>query len=211
MKNFGPIRVLLVDDHLMVRMGLAAVLKAVPRLQIVAEAADVPGALAQFREHRPDVTLMDLRLPGGGGIEAVKAIRAEFAEARILMLTTYELEEEIHRAMQAGASGYLLKNISREDLAAAIVAAHETGRAEHSPEVAARMAAREGASELTPREIEVLQLVVKGLSNADIARILGFRPRTAKAHMKNLLQKIGAADRTEAAAIALQRGIVAME
>ena len=211
MKSSRPIRVLLVDDHLVVRMGLAAVLKAVPRLQIVAEAADVPDALAQFREHRPDVTLMDLRLPGGGGIAAVKAIRAEFPDARILMLTTYDLEEEIHRAMQAGASGYLLKNISREDLAAAIVAAHETGRAAFSPEVAARVAARAGASELTEREQEVLRLVVKGLSNADIARILGFTTRTAKAHMKHLLHKLGAVDRTEAVGIALQRGIVPLE
>jgi DNA-binding NarL/FixJ family response regulator len=171
----------------------------------------VPGALKQFRQHHPDVTLMDLRLPGGGGIEAVKAIRAEFPDARILMLTTYDLEEEIHRAMQAGACGYLLKNISREDLAAAIAAAHETGRAAHSPEVVARLAARQGTSELTTREEEVLRLVVKGLSNADIARILGFTTRTAKAHMKNLLKKIGAVDRTEAVSIALQRGIVPME
>jgi DNA-binding NarL/FixJ family response regulator len=203
--------VLLVDDHPVVRMGLVAVLKAVPRVEIVAEAADVAGGVRQFRTHRPDVTLMDLRLPGGGGTEAVKAIRAEFPEARILMLTTHDLEEEIHRSLQAGACCYLLKNISREDLAAAIVSAHETGRADHSPEVTARLAVREGASELTAREDEVLRLIVKGMSNADIARILGFAPRTSKAHVKHLLEKLGANDRTEAAAIALQRGIVPLD
>lgn len=208
MKSARPIRVLLVDDFLVVRMGLVAVLKTVPRLQVVAEAADVAGAIAQFRAHRPEVTLMDLRLPGGGGAEAVKAIRAEFPEARILMLTTCDLEEEIHRALRAGVCGYLLKNISREELVAAIVSAHETGGAAHSPEVAARLAAREGTSELTAREHEVLRLVAKGLSNADIARILGFTPRTSKAHMKHLLHKLGATDRAEAVAIALQRGIV---
>jgi len=211
MKSQKLIRLMLVDDHLVVRMGLIAVLKAIPRLKVVAEAEDVAGAVALFRAQQPDVTLMDLRLPGGGGIEAVRAIRADFPHARILMLTTYDLEEEIHRALEAGASGYLLKNISRENLAAAIIDAHERGAAEHSPEVTARLAESGGGAELTAREREVLALVVKGLSNKDIARILGFTPRTSKAHMKHLLAKLGATDRTEAVAIALQRGIVPLE
>lgn len=205
------IRIMLVDDHLMVRMGLIAVLKAAPRIKVVAEAGTTGEAVERFRVERPDVTLMDLRLPNGGGIEAMKQIRADFPNARILMLTTYDFEEEIHRALDAGASGYLLKNISRDDLVAAIVAVHESGETVHSPEVEARLSSGAGATLLTPREAEVLRLVVKGLTNKDIARLLGFTTRTAKAHMKNLLGKIGAADRTEAAAIALQRGIVPIE
>lgn len=207
----SPIRIMLVDDHLVVRMGLVAVLKAAPRIKVVAEAGTVAEALEQFRSARPDVTLMDLRLPGGGGIEAVKSIRTAFPSAKILMLTTYDFEEEIHRALSAGASGYLLKNISRDDLVAAIVSVHETGQTAHSPEVEARISSGGGVTLLTPREEEVLKLVVKGLTNKDIARLLGFTARTAKAHMKNLLGKLGAADRTEAAAIALQRGIVPLE
>ncbi len=206
-----PVRLMLVDDHLVVRMGLIAILKAEPRLRIIAEAEDVASAHAQFRAHQPDVTLMDLRLPGGGGIEAVKAIRAEYPDARILMLTTFDLEEEIHRALQAGACGYLLKNISREDLVQAIVAAHLDGTSTLSPEISARLAASEGSAELTARETEVLSLMVKGLTNKDIARILGFTPRTSKAHVKHLLGKLGATDRTEAVALALQRGIVPMD
>lgn len=205
-----PVRLMLVDDHLVVRMGLIAILKAEPRLRIIAEAEDVATAQAQYRAHQPDVTLMDLRLPGGGGIEAVKAIRAEHPDARILMLTTFDLEEEIHGALQAGACGYLLKNISREDLVQAIIAAHRDGTSTVSPEVAERLADSEGSAGLTAREREVLDLMVKGLTNKDIARILGFTPRTSKAHVKHLLNKLGASDRTEAVALALQRGIVPM-
>jgi len=205
------IRVLLVDDHLVVRMGLAAVLQSADRLEIVGEAEDVSGAVARFHELRPDVVLMDLRLPGGGGIEALKEIRAEHPEAKVVMFTTYDFEEDIHRALQAGAVGYLLKNISSEELAAALVSAHEHGTVELSPEVSARLAERDGSAELTAREQEVLKLVVKGLTNKDIARVLGFTPRTAKAHVTNLLVKLGVSDRTEATAVALQRGIVSLD
>lgn len=205
-----PIRVLLVDDHLVVRMGLVAVLQSAEGLEIVGEAADVAGALERFRELLPDVVLMDLRLPGGGGIEALKEIRREFPVAKVVMFTTYDFEEDIHRALQAGAVGYLLKNISSEELAASLVSAHEMGTLELSPEVSVRLAERDGAPELTSREQEVLGLVVKGLTNKDIARVLGFTPRTAKAHVTNLLVKLGVTDRTEAAAVALQRGIVSL-
>lgn len=205
------IRVLLVDDHLVVRMGLSAVLKSSERLEIVGEAEDVSGAIERFRELRPDVVLMDLRLPGGGGIEALKSIRGEFPGARVVMFTTYDFEEDIHRALQAGAVGYLLKNISSEELAAALVSAHDRGTVELSPEVSARLAERDGMVELTSREQEVLGLVVKGLTNKDIARVLGFTPRTAKAHVTNLLVKLGVSDRTEATAVALQRGIVSLD
>lgn len=211
MNEAPPIDVLLVDDHLVVRMGLIAVLQTHARLRIVGEAADVAGALSQYRKLLPDVVLMDLRLPGGGGIEALKAIRAEFPEAKVLMLTTFDFEEDIHRAQQAGAAGYLLKSISSEDLSEAIILAHEDGVVTHSPEVAARLAEREGTSELTSREVEVLGLVVKGLTNKDIARVLGFTPRTAKAHVTNLLAKLGVSDRTEATGVALKRGIVSLD
>ena len=211
MSSDRPIRVLLVDDHLVVRMGLAAVLQPADRLEIVGEAEDVSGAVARFRELRPDVVLMDLRLPGGGGIEALKEIRAEFPEAKVVMFTTYDFEEEIHRALQAGAVGYLLKNISSGELEAALVSAHEDGVVGLSPGISARLAERDGSAELTAREQEVLKLVVKGLTNKDIARVLGFTPRTAKAHVTNLLVKLGVTDRTEAAAVALQRGIVSLD
>ena len=207
----APIRILLVDDHLVVRMGLSAVLREVPRLQIVGEAEDVAGAVERFTELRPDVVLMDLRLPGGGGIEALKLIREEFPAAKVVMFTTYDFEEDIHRALQAGAVGYLLKNISSGELAAALVSAHEKGVVELSADVSARLAERDGTVELTAREQEVLGLVVKGLTNKDIARVLGFTPRTAKAHVTNLLVKLGVGDRTEAAAVALQRGIVSLD
>ena len=211
MTELAPIRVLLVDDHLVVRMGLSAVLREVPRLQIVGEAEDVAGAVERFGELRPDVVLMDLRLPGGGGIEALKLIREEFPAAKVVMFTTYDFEEDIHRALQAGAVGYLLKNISSGELVAALVSAHERGVVELSADVSARLAERDGTVELTAREQEVLGLVVKGLTNKDIARVLGFTPRTAKAHVTNLLVKLGVGDRTEATAVALQRGIVSID
>ena len=206
-----PIRILLVDDHLVVRMGLAAVLQSMARLEVVGEAEDVEGAITSFRDLRPDVTLMDLRLPGGGGIEALKKIRTDFPQAKVLMFTTFDFEEDIHRALQGGAAGYLLKNIGSDQLAAAIVSVHETGVMELSPDLSARLAERANAPDLTLREREVLALVMKGLTNKDIARVLGFTPRTAKAHVTNLIEKLGVSDRTEAAAVALQRGIVAME
>ena len=211
MTELAPIRVLLVDDHLVVRMGLSAVLREVPRLQIVGEAEDVAGAVERFTELRPDVVLMDLRLPGGGGIEALKLIREEFPAAKVVMFTTYDFEEDIHRALQAGAVGYLLKNISSGELAAALVSAHEKGVVELSADVSARLAERDGTVELTARVPEVLGWVVKGLSNKDIPRVLGFTPRTAKAHVTNLLVKLGVSDRTEATAVALQRGIVSLD
>ena len=145
MTELAPIRVLRVDDHLVVRMGLSAVLREVPRLQIVGEAEDVAGAVERFTELRPDVVLMDLRLPGGGGIEALKLIREEFPAAKVVMFTTYDFEEDIHRALQAGAVGYLLKNISSGELAAALVSAHEKGVVELSADVSARLAERDGA------------------------------------------------------------------
>ncbi len=211
MNREEPIRVLLVDDHLVVRMGLTAVLKPVEGLEIVGEAEDVPGAIRRFRELLPDVVLMDLRLPGGGGIEALKSIRSEFPTAKVVMFTTYDFEEEIRRAVQAGAVGYLLKSISSKELAAALFSAHETGSVPLSREISTRLLEREKLPELTVREKEVLALIVKGLTNKDIARVLGFAPRTAKAHVANLLVKLDVADRTEAATVALQRGIMHLD
>ena len=204
------IRILLVDDHYVIRMGLAAILGLEPDLRVVAEAEDAAGAVSAFREHRPDVTLMDLRMPGGSGVEATEAIRREFPEARIIVLTTYDMQEDIHRALQAGARGYVLKKASREELVAAIRHVH-AGDRYIPPEVAGRLVERAGAEELSAREVEVLRLAARGLSNKGIAEALEFTEHTAKAHMKRILAKLGAADRTEAVTIALRRGIVSLD
>jgi DNA-binding NarL/FixJ family response regulator len=202
-----PIRLLLVDDHYVVRMGLRGVFEDEPDLAVVAEAEDAAQALARFREHRPDVTLMDVRLPGSNGIDATKAIRAEFPTARIVMLTTYDGDEDIHRALAAGALGYLLKSAPGPELLAAIRAAH-AGRAFLPEPVRRRLAERGEHAALTTRELEVLQLITKGLNNREIGEVLGISTNTTKAHLKHILAKLGVADRTEAATSALQRGIL---
>ena len=207
----GPgLRLLLVDDHYIVRLGLASLLGKEPDLHVVAEAADGDEALLAYREYRPDVVLMDVRMPGRNGVAAVELIRAEFPAARILMLTTYDGDEDIHRALQAGASGYLLKDSAPVELLTGIrtVAA---GQCFLPPAVQARLNERNPESTLTPRELEVLQLVTKGMHNREIGTILGFTENTAKWHLKNILRKLEVADRTEATAAALQRGILHLE
>ncbi len=178
--------------------------------RLVAEAGDVATGLAEFRRHRPGVTLMDLRLPDGTGIEALGRIRQESPEARVLMLTTFDGDEHIHRALETGACGYLLKSVPGPELLQAIEEAG-LGRRILPPQVQRRLEERAAFGELTDREREVLPFVVKGLTNRDIARILKFTEFTAKAHVRSLLAKLGAADRTELVAIAVKRGLVHLD
>lgn len=204
------IRIMLVDDHQMVRLGLATVIELSGDMRVVAEAEDGPRAVEEFRRHRPDVVLMDLRMPGMSGIEATRAIRGEFPEVRVMMLTTYDFDEDIHRALEAGACGYVLKDARRHEVLAAIRRVH-AGERYLPTAVATRLAERAGDDELTAREIEVLELIAKGLSDKEIAATLAFTLHTAKAHVKSILRKLGVSARTEAATLALQRGILHLD
>ena len=203
-----PIRILIVDDHQIVRMGLAALLGYHTDIQLVGEAEDAAQALAAYRRLRPSLVLMDLRIPGDGAV-AVRDIVAEDPGAKILMLTTYDLQEDIHRCFQAGASGYMLKN----EAGAAILHAIRTvlsGKRYLSDAVQAKLDQRSSLPVLTPRELEVLRLVAQGCSNREIADKLGFTEHTSKAHVKQILAKMGADDRTEAAMEAVKRGLVVL-
>ncbi|HWQ31465.1 MAG TPA: response regulator transcription factor [Blastocatellia bacterium] len=204
------ISVLVVDDHQIVRQGLVALINSEPGLKVVAEAADGQQAVELFRQHRPDVTLMDLRLPGMGGVEATRTIRREFATARIIVLTTYDGDEDIYRALQAGAQGYLLKGMSFDELLAAIRTVHAGARRIPAP-VAERLAERMAGQELTGRELQVLELIVKGRSNREISAELSISEATVKSHINSLLGKLGVSDRTQAATSALQRGIIHLD
>jgi len=206
----GFIRILVVDDHTVVRMGLKAMIDSQPRMQVIGEASNGPQAVELFRRLAPDVVLMDLRLPGMSGIQATKEIRADFPDARVVVLTTYDGDEDIYRALQAGARGYLLKDTIREELLVAIQNVHR-GLKHIPPPIAARLADRIPVSELTARELEVLALIVKGLSNSDISESLSISRGTVKAHINSIFSKLGVSDRTQAATTALQRGIVHLD
>ncbi len=198
---------MVVEDHHIVRQGLVALLNTVPDMAVVAEGADGRQAIDLFRQHRPDVTLMDLRLPTLSGVEAVAAIRRESPAARIIVLTTFDGDEDIYRALQAGARGYLLKGMFGEELMEAIRAVH-AGKSRIPALVAERLAGRMGGPALTSRELDVLRLIVSGNSNKEIGGALAISEATVKTHVNSILSKLGVTDRTQAATTALQRGIV---
>ena len=207
MNTNKPIRILTVDDHPMLREGIAAVLKGEPDMSLVAEASNGQEAIQQFRTHRPDVTLMDLQMPIMNGTEAILAIRKEFPEARIIVLTTYAGDAQATRAFDAGASGYLLKNMLRKELVETIRSVH-SGKKRIPPEIAVEIAEHHADDALSEREIEVLRLVASGNANKIVASRLAISEETVKAHMRNILSKLGANDRTHAVTIALKRGII---
>jgi DNA-binding NarL/FixJ family response regulator len=210
MKSSKPIRILVVDDHFMVRMGLSASLNVEPDMEVVAEAGSGEAALESYRKHRPNLVMMDLRLPGMSGTDCTTAILREFPDACILMLSTHSGEEEIYRAMQAGARGYILKSMIREELLRAVREVHE-GRKYLDPIVGSRLADRLSHRSLTSREVEVLQMVAKGLGNKEIAGALNLAEVTVKLHVSHVLEKLNVKDRTEAATAALHRGIIPLD
>jgi DNA-binding NarL/FixJ family response regulator len=201
------IRVLSIDDHPLLREGIAAMIKSQPDMTLVAEASTGREGIERFREHRPDITLLDLRLPDMNGIDAMVAIRAEFPEARIIILTTFEGDVEIHRALEAGARGYLLKSMPPKDLLDGIRQVH-AGKKRIPPQIVAQLAEHLSDEALTAREVEVLREVAGGNRNRDIAERLFISEETVKVHVKHVMDKLGASDRTEAVAIALRRGII---
>jgi DNA-binding NarL/FixJ family response regulator len=204
------IRVLVVEDHHVVRQGLVALLNVVDGIEVVGEAADGVEAIAQFRKCQPNVTLIDLRMPRLSGVEVIQRIRMETPAARFIVLTTYDGDEDIFRALQAGARAYLLKGMTTDDLVDTIRTVH-AGRSHIPPAIAQRLAERVGTEELTPREFDVLEQIVGGCSNKEIATALDISEATVKTHINSLLGKLGVTDRTQAATAAIQRGIVTLE
>lgn len=207
MKDNNLIRILCVDDHELVREGIATLIRLQDDMELVGEAATGGEAIELFREHQPDVTLMDLRLSDMSGIDAMIAIRSEFPKAQILMLTMIEGDVEIQRALKAGASAYILKNMSSKELVKTIRAVN-SGKKYIPAEIAMRLAEHLGYKDLTPRELEVLELVADGSRNQDIANKLFIAEETVKMHVIRIMQKLDAESRTQAVAIALRRGII---
>jgi two-component system, NarL family, response regulator len=205
-----PITILTADDHPLIRDGLAAVLRAESGLQVVAEAANGEEAIEAYERLRPDIVLIDLRMPVMDGLAATRAILGEDPNARIIVLTTYDGDEDIHRALAAGARGYLLKDMMRTELLNVIRAVHRGQRGIPAP-VAARLAEHTPRIGLTPRELEVLDLVAHGLTNAQVAERIGRTEGTVKVHLKNILQKLDVKDRTEAVTTALRRGFIRLD
>lgn len=207
MPDSSPIRILVVDDHPLLREGVALILEDRADMMVVGEARDGAEAVARFRELRPDVTLMDLQMPGMNGLDAILAIRAEFPDARILVLTTYAGDVQAVRALKAGATGYLLKSSLRTEMLDAIQNVHRGRRHVHG-EVAAEIARHVADDSLSEREVSVLRLVAVGKANKEIAHALSLSEETVKAHLKNIFAKLDVADRTHAVTVAARRGII---
>jgi two-component system NarL family response regulator len=205
-----PIRVLVVDDHPMVRAGLTATIDAEPDMTVVGSASTGKEGLEQYRQHQPDVMLIDLRMPEMGGVEAIRTIRAEFPPAKIIVLSTYQGDEDIYRALASGAVTYLLKDTLAEKLVEVIREVAGGGRP-ILPEVAQRLSERMFQTALTNREVEVLHLVARGMRNKEIAGELSISDETVQGHVKNILAKLSVHDRTEAVAVAIRRGIVHLD
>src|SRR4030095_7410476 len=205
--NDQNIRVIVVDDHAVVRQGFVALINTVADMSVIAEGTNGQQAIDLYREHQPDVMLIDLRMPVLSGVEAISAIRHEFPNARLIVLTTYDGDEDIYRSLQAGAQGYLLKDVFFEDLEEAIRRVHGGAR-RIPPQVAERLAERMSGSELTGRELGGFQKMVSGKSNKEIGTLLNISEATVKSHINNILSKLGVSDRTQAPTTALQRGIV---
>ncbi|MBV9266174.1 MAG: response regulator transcription factor [Acidobacteriaceae bacterium] len=201
------IKILVVEDHNVVRQGLVALINSVQDMTVVGQASNGREAVDLFNRQNPDITIMDLRLPVMTGVEAITSIRRNHPGARIIVLTTFDGDEDIYRALQAGAKGYLLKDTFGDDLMDAIRCVH-AGKSRIPPAVAQRLADRMGGPELTPRELDVLKLIVAGKSNKEIGNLLSISEATVKTHINSLLSKLGVTDRTQAATTALQRGIV---
>jgi len=209
MKPESPIRVLMVDDHPLMREGVAAVLEGQEDMTVAGEASNGSEALESYRTLKPDVTLMDLQMPGMNGIDAIRAIRREFPEARIIVLTTYDGDILASRALKAGAAGYLLKSMLRRDLVDTIRVVH-SGKRRIPAEIAQSLAEHQADDLLTEREIDVLQLVAAGRSNKIVADELSISEETVKSHMKSIMSKLAANDRTHAVTIAMKRGILSL-
>jgi two-component system, NarL family, response regulator len=205
----SPIRILISDDHPFMREGLAAVLDYQTDMAVVAQASNGHEAVDLFRQHQPDVMLMDLRMPELSGVEAIALICAEFAEARIIVLTTYDRDEDIYRGLRAGAKGYVLKDAEPDELMTAIRLVH-SGQQYIPLAVGAKLVERMGSAELSERELEVLRLMSAGKSNLEVGTALSIAEGTVKFHVKNILSKLGVSDRTQAMIIALKRGIITL-
>lgn len=210
MSNKRNIRLLVVEDHILIRMGLMALTEIEPGIKIVAQVEDGEAAIEAFRKHRPDVVIVDLRLPGMDGIHTIKAIRQEFGPVPILVLSSYKTDTDITRAIQAEAAGYLLKDMPLPELVEAIYAVH-AGQTYFPPEIINRLPAQLHQPKLTSRELDVLKMIANGRSNKEIADALGIVEGTVKIHVTNLLNKLHAAGRTEAVAIAVKRGLINLQ
>ena len=209
MNPVTPIRILIADDHPVVREGLAAMIKRRTDMTVVAEANHGQEAVALFHQHQPDVVLMDLRMPEMDGVEAILTIREQTPEARVIVLTTYDTDEDIYRALRAGAKAYLLKDTPREELLDTIRAV-SAGRTRVPSDVAAKLVERVSSEALTAREVDVLRLIVAGNSNREIATLLYISEGTVKTHVNHILMKLGVSDRTQAVTTALRRGLVSL-